>query len=187
MYFLNMASVASDSRVSRLAARTTRIAVRRAGSTSARCGTLMIAPSSINRARRAAWMHPAHAKGQSKIQETSVAARTGGLVSIRSIVAAGGSAARPGSRGARPSVRIRTRQRWHRWTCPPRNAAVPPRPADWGAEYGAGQCAHRACGHQLSRPSRVHGSTYARIPRSAPSFRTPAARRASSDRSPTWL
>ena len=61
MYFSNMASVASVSRVSRLAAWTTRIAVRRAGSRSAMCWTVMIAPSSINRARRAAWMRPARA------------------------------------------------------------------------------------------------------------------------------
>ena len=54
MYFSNMASVASVSRVSRLTARTTRIAVRRAGSRSAMCWTVMIAPSSISRARRAA-------------------------------------------------------------------------------------------------------------------------------------
>jgi hypothetical protein len=51
-----MASVASVNRVSRLAAWTTRSAVRRAGSRSAMCWTVMIAPSSINRERRPAWM-----------------------------------------------------------------------------------------------------------------------------------
>jgi hypothetical protein len=61
MYFSNMASVASVSRVSRLAAWTMRIAVRRVGSRSAMCGTVMIVPSSISRARRAAWMRPVRA------------------------------------------------------------------------------------------------------------------------------
>ena len=54
MYFSNMASVASISWVLRLAAWTMRIAVRRAGSRSAICCTVMIAPSSINPASRAA-------------------------------------------------------------------------------------------------------------------------------------
>ena len=61
MYFSNMASVASVSRVSRLAAWTMRIAVRRVGSRSAMCGTVMIVPSSISRSRRAAWMRPVRA------------------------------------------------------------------------------------------------------------------------------
>ena len=61
MYFSNMASAASASRVPRSAICATRIAVRRAGSRSAMCCTLMMAPSSRSRLRRAGWIRLARA------------------------------------------------------------------------------------------------------------------------------
>ena len=59
MYFSNMARGTSESRVSRLAVWPTGMAIRRAGSRSAMCRTVMIAPSLTGWLRRSGWMRPA--------------------------------------------------------------------------------------------------------------------------------